>query len=222
MNAFERLDYEHQLILPVLRLARTCAQRMAQPGAVADLMGQELIGFLGKFISQCHQVKEFNLFIRLLQKGRSYVIAPITNLHAENSELARIAESLDSAWGRARQGQAGACELVAGCFEAYAVLMEAHILKEDRFYRVIDTILDTIDLLDLKATFDQIEQETLGLGGHEHYRQWALQFAGATGADERVIFPGPSNSGPGEQAVWSLAVDHAAKASALPAPGAVS
>ena len=182
MNVFEILDHEHQLIAPAIKAAQSCAQRLGQPGAVAESAGQELIGFCDKFISQCHQVKEFNLFIRLLQKGRSYVIAPIASLHAEHSRLAQMTESLDAAWREVLTGQTGASERVAGYLTDYAALMEAHILKEERFYRVTESILGSADQMALKATFDKLDQETLGADGHAHYCQWAYQMAGAPAA----------------------------------------
>jgi hemerythrin-like domain-containing protein len=179
MNIFEILEYEHQAIAPALRVAQSCAQRLAQPGAVADPVGQELIGFCDKFVSQCHQVKEFSLYIRLLQKGRSYVIAPIASLHAEHSRLAQLTESLDAAWRLAMEGQPGACELVAGYLRDYAALMEAHILAENRFYRMSETILGVADLAELKTAFAELDQEALGADGHARYCQWAQQLAGA-------------------------------------------
>jgi hemerythrin-like domain-containing protein len=179
MNVFEILDHEHQLIGPALKVAQSCALRMGQPGAAADQLGQELIGFCDKFVSQCHQVKEFNLYVRLLQKGRSYVIAPIASLHAEHSRLAQLTESLDAAWRLATEGQPGAGELVAGYLTDYAALMEAHILKEERFYRVTDSILGYSDHVELKATFDRLDQAMLGADGHARYCQWVYQLAGA-------------------------------------------
>jgi len=175
MNIFEILESEHQAITPALRVAQSCALRLAQPGAVADPVGQELIGFCDKFVSQCHQVKEFNLYIRLLQKGRSYVIAPIASLHAEHSRLAQLTEALDAAWRLAMDGQPGACELVAGYFTDYAALMEAHILAENRFYRMSESILGAADLEELKAASAQLDQEALGADGHAQYCQWARQ-----------------------------------------------
>jgi hemerythrin-like domain-containing protein len=76
-----------------------------------------------------------------------------------------------------REGQAGAGELVAGYLTDYAALMEAHILKEDRFYKVTEPFLEAADHVELKAVFDKLEQETLGADGHAHYCQWAYQLA---------------------------------------------
>jgi len=177
MNVFDILDHEHQMIAPALRAAQAYALRMAHPGASVEPAAQELIGFFNKFVSQCHQVKEYHLFICLLQKGRSYVIAPIASLHAEHSRLARMTESLDAAWQWGVDGHAGACELVAGYFTDYAALMDAHILKEDRFYRVTESILETADHLELGAAFDRLEQETLGADRYKDYGKWTYRVA---------------------------------------------
>lgn len=76
------------------------------------------------------------------------------------------------------EGQAGACELVAGYFTDYATLMHAHILKEDHFYKATEPILETADYVELKAAFEKFDQLTLGVDGYEHYCQWAHQLAG--------------------------------------------
>ena len=179
MNIFEVLDYEHRVIAQAMQLAQSFALRLAQPGATTEPLGQELSNFCSKFISQCHQVKEFNLFIRLLQKGRSYVIAPVTGLHAEHSRLVQLTASLDAAWRCAQDGQAGARELMAGYLTEYATLMQEHLVKEDRFYKLTSSILETADLEDLKSGFEQLDHDTLGKHGHAHYCAWAEQQAGA-------------------------------------------
>ena len=179
MNVFESLSYEHKLIANMLEVAQACALRMAQPGAVVEPVGQELTRFCDKFISQCHQVKEFNLFIRLLQKGRSYVIEPIVSLHAEHSRLAQLTGALDAAWRMGTDGQAGACELVVCYLTDYAALQQEHMLKEDCFYRVNESILEAADQAELTAVFNELERKTLGVEGHARYCQWACQTAGA-------------------------------------------
>jgi len=179
MNIFEILDYEHQVIAQAMELAQAFAQRMAQPGATAEPLGQELSSFCIKFVSQCHQVKEFNLFIRLLQKGRSYVIAPVTGLHSEHSRLTHLTAAVDAAWRCAQEGQVGACELTAGYLAEYATLMQEHLVKEDRFYKLTSTILESADLEELRSGFEKLDHDTLGKQGHAHYCAWAKQQAGA-------------------------------------------
>jgi len=178
MNIFEILDHEHQLITPALKVVKSCAVRIAQSGATVEPVGIELVGFLDKFISHCHQAKEYNLYLRLLKKEHAQILTPIVTLHAENSRLAQLTESLDASWRMVTDGQAGAGELVAGYFTDYASLMQAHLQKEERFYKVVAPILEATDHLELTATFDKLEQETLGAEGHERYCQWAYKLAG--------------------------------------------
>ena len=71
--------------------------------------------------------------------------------------------------------------LVAGYLTDYAALMETHILKEERFYRVTDSILGGSDHAELKATFDRLDEAALGADGHARYCQWVYQLAGAPG-----------------------------------------
>jgi len=177
MNIFESLGYEHQLISDALQFARAYARRMTYPGAVAGPDGQALAGFCRSFISQCHQAKEFNLFVRLLQKGHSEVIAPITGLHADHHRLDELAAALDAAWQCVQEGRAGAYELMAGQLTDYAALMQAHMQKEERFYLVIESSLTPDEQAELAATFGQLDQETLGTGGHTRCCQWACQLA---------------------------------------------
>jgi hemerythrin-like domain-containing protein len=178
MNIFEILDHEHQLIAPALKEAKSCALRITQSGATVEPVGLELVGFLDKFISQCHQAKEYSLYLRLLKKEHAQILTPIVTLHAENSQLAQLTESLDASWRMVMDGLAGASELVAGYFTDYAALMQAHLQKEDRFYKVVEPILEATDHIELKATFDKLEQETLGAEGHERYCHWAYKLTG--------------------------------------------
>lgn len=175
MNVFEILDYEHQLIGHALQAAQGCARRLAQPGAQMEPLVQELADFSSHFVSECHQVKEFNLFIRLLQKGRSYVIAPITGLHDEHSRGAQLSAALEQAWCCAQEKQAGTCELAAGYLADYVALMQVHLTKEDRFYKVTQPILEAVDHTGLKLLFEKVEEETLGVEGYARYCQWAAQ-----------------------------------------------
>ena len=178
MQVFEMLDYEHRLIGQALQVARGCARRLAQPGARMEPVVQELADFYSHFVSECHQIKEFQLFIRLLQKGRSYVIAPIASLHAEHGRCAQLSEALASAWCCAQEGQAGACELVSGYLTDYVALMQEHLVKEDRFYQVTQPILEAADQAELKSVFERLERETLGEAEHRRYCEWATQAAG--------------------------------------------
>jgi hemerythrin-like domain-containing protein len=175
MAVMEILDYEHQLILQVLKVARARAGRMAQAGAAAEPGGPELAAFCHHFVSQCHHGKEFLLFQCLLQKQRAYVVAPIADFQAEHNRLAQLTESLAVAWRVAAAGDAGAGKLVAGYLAEFAALMQAHIRKEDRFYMVTQNLLAEADQSTLTAAFDQFDLATLGLGGHARYCQWVYQ-----------------------------------------------
>ncbi len=186
MNVIELIDFEHQLIAQTLTVAQACARRLAQPGGGTEPDGQELIGFLDKFISQCHQAKEYHLFLCLLHKGVPAVIAPIAKFHEEHRRFAQMTESLGSSWWLVTEGQAGAGELVAGYLTDYAALMQAHIQREECFYRVTLSCLDADDHLYLKSMFDKLEQEMLGIDGHTRHCQWAHQAAGRQTEEHRT------------------------------------
>ena len=179
MNVMEILDHEHQLIAPALQVAQAYARRLALPGAVADPVGFELVGFLDKFVSQCHQTKEFVLFVSLLRKGHASVTSPVAGLHAEHSRLAQLTEALAVAWQMLVDGQMGSGELVAGYLADYAALLQEHLLKEERFYKVTHAVLAAEDHSELKAVFEKVEQETLGADGYSRYSRWASELAGA-------------------------------------------
>ena len=107
------------------------------------------------------------------------VTSPVAGLHAEHSRLAQLTEALAVAWQMLMDGQAGSGELVAGYLEDYAVLLQEHLRKEERFYKVTHAVLGSEDQAELKAVFDKVEQETLGTGGYSRYSQWACELAGA-------------------------------------------
>jgi len=179
MNAIEILEYEHQLILDVLRMAQAQARLLAISDNMPVSKEPGMADFCAKFISRCHHAKEFELFVTLLQKGRSYVIGPITSFRAEHSHLCQLTASLAVVWKLRDEGQAGAAQVVAEYLTDYAGLMHDHIQKENRFYQVVSEILDDTDHLAIKAAFDRLDGETLGTDGHDRYCRWAHEFSAA-------------------------------------------
>jgi len=186
MNVFEQLEQEHQLISEVLKIAGPQAQRQTPAGAEANPVGRELTEFCERFVSKCHQAKEFNLFLRLLQKGGSSVIVPIIGFHTEHTRLARMAGSLGVVWSLTAEAPTGDWALASGYLADYVALLLTHLAEEDRFYQANRTVLEAYDLADLGVVFDQLEQTMLGAGGYQRYCRWAKQLMGtASGADDQ-------------------------------------
>ena len=150
------------------------ARRMALPGASVEPIGLELTGFCEQFVSDYHQAKEFHLFTCLLRSRHSVLMTPIVGLHYEHSKLTQMSESLTVAWRLTTEGLVGGCELCAGTLADYVALLQAHLLKEDRFYGVVAHLLDDSDPALLDAAFVQIEQETVATDGQERYVPWAV------------------------------------------------
>lgn len=172
MNAFEVLDYEHQVMSPALTRARSIAVCMARPSPDTEQVAAKLIVFFQVFISQRHERKEHALFLYLMRKGLSFVVAPIAGFNEEHFRLHELTDALAAAWRVGLHNGGGSRARVAQYLADYAALMQAHILKEDRFYRVTKSILDAADLLDLKTAFEKIDQGTSGAEGYELCHRW--------------------------------------------------
>ena len=176
MSAIEILEYEHQLILDVLSMAQNRVRLLAVADNQSKAKDSRLPDFCAKFICRCHHAKEFELFVTLLQKGRSYVIGPITMFHSEHSRLGQLSASLAVTWRLMDEGHADAPWVVAEYLNDYVGLMRAHLQKEKRFYQVVSEILDDNDHLAIKAAFDKLDGEILGAEGHDQYCRWAQAF----------------------------------------------
>ena len=161
----------------MLQVGQSLARRMALPGASVEPIGLELTGFCEQFVSDYHQAKEFHLFTCLLRSRHSVLITPIVGLHYEHSKLTQMSESLTVAWRLTTEGLVGGCELCAGTLADYVALLQAHLLKEDRFYGVVAHLLDDSDQAQLGAAFAQLELATATAGGHERYVRWAVDQA---------------------------------------------
>ena len=96
-------------------------------------------------------------------------------MHDEHSRGAQLSAALEQAWCCAQEKQAGTCELAAGYLADYVALMQVHLTKEDRFYKVTQPILEAVDHTGLKLLFEKVEEETLGVEGYARYCQWAAQ-----------------------------------------------
>ena len=177
MNVIEILEFEHQMILDVLGVAQ--ARLPAITGNVPVSKEPGIADFCAKFISRCHHAKEFEIFVKLLQKDRAYVVEPITLFRAEHSQLCQLTSSLAVAWKLMAAGQSDSGRIMTEYFNNYADRMRDHCQKESRFYQVVSDVLDDADQLALKEAFDRLDCEMLGTEGHDRYCRWSYEFARA-------------------------------------------
>ena len=178
MNVLEILEYEHQLILGVLWVMQARVPAIEADRPIAN--ESEVVDFCARFIGECHCAKEFELFVRLLQKTQSSIfIGPVTSFHTEHDQLCQQTSALTVAWKLKTTRKPGAGQMVAEHLNAYTNLMRALIKKENYFYEIVGSVLDDADQLELKGAFDKRDDEVLGTGGHDHYCRWAHEFTAA-------------------------------------------
>jgi len=175
MNVLEILEYEHQLIQGVFWVMQPQIPVIKNDVPVAN--ESEVADFCAKFIGTCHCAKEFELFVKLLQKEPSPIIAgPVSSLHTEHNQLRQQTSALTVAWKLKTEQQPGAGQRVAEYLAAYIDLMNELIKKENYFYESVDSVLGDTDQLELKDAFDKLDGELLGAGGHDRYCRWAHEF----------------------------------------------
>ena len=178
MNVIEILEYEHQLILGVLWVLQDRITGIKNDLPVAD--EPAVADFCAKFIGACHCAKEFELFMKLLQKNSTSIfIGPVTSFHTEHNQLCQQTSALTVAWRLKAERQPGAGQVVADYLTAYINFMRPLIKKENYFYELVVDVLDAADHQELKNVFDKLDGEVLGPTGHDQYCRWAHEFTAA-------------------------------------------
>jgi hemerythrin-like domain-containing protein len=180
MTPTEILKHEHQIILMVLGAAEREVQRIQDGGQTRVPEVDQMLDFFRNFADRCHHAKEENLlFVKMEEKGVPVDGGPIGVMLREHDEgrrrLRAVAEALP---GAANQNPV-ALTSVRDNLGAYALLLRAHIGKEDKvLYPMADRLFTPQDQQELSDAFDRVEDEEIGSGVHERYHQLAHDLAG--------------------------------------------
>ncbi len=172
MTIFEVLEQEHGLIAKVLTVADARARQVTQPGAAAEPFWAELSSFAEEFVSRRHQAKEFKLFLYLQRKEFFPVTEFVAGFLTEHCRLAQLTKSLSISLRMIEDEAASERNFFASHFAQYIALIRKHMFEEDRFYKLVASVLEPSEQFELMTGFEKLDRETAGRSG-----PWAQQVA---------------------------------------------
>jgi hemerythrin-like domain-containing protein len=167
-NATETLRSEHDAILRMLDAAEQTARRIKAGAAVSPDTLAGLLEFFKVFADRCHHGKEEDLLFPLLEsKGLPNAGGPIGVMLAEHTQGRELIRRMTEAAGRYRAGDRAAANDWASAAGDYAVLLRAHIQKENHVLFVMaERLLTREEQERLSADFEKLEIEKMGAGTH--------------------------------------------------------
>ncbi len=181
MKTTASLEQDHrmmELMLPVV-------ERMAGEFEGGQFVrGYDLAGvleFLREFVDGCHHLKEEQqLFPALEARGVPRESGLLSELVREHQEARRCVGIITAAMSEVIGEDPGAEMDFAEYGRAYAALMREHIKKEDsQLFPLAERSLSDEDDARLARAFAEIEEESIGKDGPEHFRQLAADLAAA-------------------------------------------
>ena len=193
------LMHEHEMILMVLAAAEREVKSAKERGALLAEKVQKMLDFFGEFVDRCHHTKEEKyLFIRMQERGMSsedWSIVVMLHEHEMGRQLVKnMAEMLPLTEGGSSGAKSdnmsndsdlccgvtnkGATAEVVDNLTAYVQQLRDLISKEDNvLYVMADKIFTPEDQQELERAFKKFEEEEIGIGVYEKYRQLAHEIA---------------------------------------------
>ena len=173
MEATEVLVEEHRAIKRVLTVLRQAARDISDGKQHSPEVFEQAVDFIRNFADRCHHLKEENiLFKEMEKKGIPAQGGPIGVMLLEHEKGRALARGMAEAIPGYAHGVAQARQALADQARGYANLLAQHIDKEDNIlYPMANQRLTEKDQASLLARFEQMENEEMGPGVHEHYHE---------------------------------------------------
>lgn len=174
----ETLQKEHKICYLVVAAAqREVASVRAGDEFHPDLMVQ-LVDFL-HFFDGCHDPKEEHLlFAKLADRGMSMSTGVLAEMQRDHDELRDRLEAIGEHLGRARSGDNRAMTQLLDEIDAYLMLMESHMRREDEvLFPMVEHVLTHHDLEELAREYESVESQEIVEGVHDKYFDLAHELA---------------------------------------------
>jgi hemerythrin-like domain-containing protein len=184
MSATGELVAEHGGVKLALRiLAKMCDRLEAGKGVPAGHL-EEMLDFLKVFVDTCHHGKEEqHLFPAMEAAGVPREGGPIGRMLLDHEEGRALIRSMTAAERRYAAGEAGAGSDFAAAARGYAILLLAHIDREDHvLYPMAEARLSPETMEALETAFEAVEEEVVGRGRHEAFHAMLERLATEYGA----------------------------------------
>lgn len=172
MRPTELLKEDHKFILRAIGVMNNVSGRIARSEQVSVDDMEKIVDFIRTFADKCHHGKEEDLlFVEMAKAGIPKEGGPIGVMlreHVIGREYVKgMAEGISEIKAGKNTGLGKFGENATG----YARLLTQHIDKEDNIlYMMADMHLDEKTQERLVDAFEKVEEEVMGHGRHEEYR----------------------------------------------------
>jgi hemerythrin-like domain-containing protein len=181
MEATQSLDRDHRIIETVL----PALERLGRQAEGLRLRQREeaeaAVGFLRTFVDAYHHGKEEqHLFKVMEERGVPRDGGLILHLLKEHGEGRAHVRAMSEALRQLADGDAQASARFAQHAREYVTLLRHHIEDEDtNLWPLAERVLTPEDDTRLAHGYAQVERETIGDGGVNHYRERARELSQA-------------------------------------------
>ena len=181
METTASLEQDHRMIELMLPVVERMAGEFEAGHFVRGYDLGRVLEFLREFVDGCHQVKEEQqLFPALEARGVPGDSGLVSELVREHEEARRCVAIITVAMSEAIGEDPGAESDFAQYGREYVALLRRHIEKEDsQLWPLVARSLSDEDDARLSQAFAEIEEESIGKDGREHFRQLAADLAAA-------------------------------------------
>ena len=171
MKATEHLIHEHEAVLKMIEILEAIAQKLdkGENFWISDL--EAALDFLRIFVDKCHHGKEENiLFPKLVEIGIPNEGGPVGMMLHEHIIGRRYIAGFAAGTEKYKSGDRQAAAEITENIRGYGELLTAHIFKENNvLYKMADMHLTAPQQTELLASFEKLEDDVIGRGGHEQY-----------------------------------------------------
>jgi len=160
---------EHRVIERMLKIVSKAADGLDSGQKVDKQVFVDASDFFKNFADKCHHSKEETLlFKRLMERGLSGEVGPISVLMREHQDGRAHVRKISVLSAKGVRGASR--EALVMHTRGYVSLLTQHILKEDKvLFPMADELLTPDDQDELEKGFEKIEEEIMGAGTHERY-----------------------------------------------------
>jgi len=177
MTPTEDLIHEHKAIKVMLSIMSKIDGNIKTDQGFDTRDVEKIIDFLRTFADKCHHGKEETaLFPALVLAGIPEDNGPIGVMLNEHNIGRGYINGLISGVEDFKKNYANSSGLIAACLTNYVNLLQSHIQKEENvLFPMADKVLSEQKQNEIFKQFEKIEEEVLGHGIHEQYRELLKQ-----------------------------------------------
>ncbi len=173
MKPTEQLKEEHEAIKIALSILSNVSKKLAAGETVSQEDLGRILEFIKTFADTCHHGKEEDLlFVAMENVGIPRDRGPIAVMLREHEMGRSYVTNMREAVEKYKAGGSSYSSQFIENAEKYIGLLTQHIDKEDNIlYPMADMQLSEEAQHELIEEFEKLEQERIGIGGHEELHE---------------------------------------------------